>query len=412
MHSQIAAILFSSVTLLAVSADWEAEREQALRQHAAGNYREAERLFRSALAGLREMAPADPRVPEILNDLGADCHMLGRYTEAEQFYHDALSVWQAQKPMPVELVSRAWSNLATTYRTRASYREAEDAYREALQLLDGDTRSAAQFAFTLSNLADLYRTQDKLGEALPLARRAVAMLQEGGNSAAPRLIFALQTLAAIERAQGDLDEAGALFQKALVLSVAQNGEDHPATATVKNNLAEIGLKLGRYEEAEKLAREAVLTWRRALGAGHQRVGTAAANLAQALRLQQRYADAEPQFETALGILQGADRARCLANYADMRYQQGKPVEAVDFYRQALEAAQRSFGPEHPQTALIMTRLAEVRRSQGLYAESVRLYRRALPVLEAAGPSEQGDLRAARQQFDETLKESARTMLIK
>ena len=130
------------------------------------------------------------------------------------------------------------------------------------------------------------------------------------------------------------------------------------------------------------------------------------NLAQALRFQQRYAEAEPLYERALEILEGGDRAHCLANYADMYYQQGKQVAAVDLYRKALEAAQRAFGADHPQTALIMTRLAEVRRDQGLYVESVKLYRQALPVLEGE------ELRAARRQYDQTLKEASRTMLLR
>src|SRR5947207_4456715 len=115
---------------------------------------------------------------------------------------------------------------------------------------------------------------------------------------------------------------------------------------------------------------------------------------------------------AVDMLEGGDRARCLANYADLHYPEGKPVAAVDLYRQALEAAQRSIGPDHPETALIMTRLAEVRRSQGLYAESVKLYRRALPILEAGGRSDGDELRTVRLQYDATLKESARTMLLR
>src|SRR5256885_679484 len=131
MHSHTIAILFSSVTLFAAPT-WQAEREAAIRQHTAGNYREAERLFRSALA-------------------------------------------------------------------------------------------------------DLHRAQDKLADALPLARRAVKMLEEAGEDATPRLAFGLQTLGAIERAAGRLAEAETLYRRALSISIAQNGENHPATATAKSN---------------------------------------------------------------------------------------------------------------------------------------------------------------------------------
>jgi tetratricopeptide (TPR) repeat protein len=158
-------------------------------------------------------------------------------------------------------------------------------------------------------------------------------------------------------------------------------------------------------------------WTRALGPAHPRVAVAAANLGQALRFQQHYTEAALQFERALEILQTAgpaaeaDRARCLANYADLNYQQGSPTKAVALYRQALDAAQQAYGPDHPETALLMTRLAEVRRGQGLYAESVKLYRRALPILEATRAPQDDDVRAVRRKYDDVLKESARTMLI-
>jgi tetratricopeptide (TPR) repeat protein len=406
MYSRtIAVVLFPLVTLVAAPASWQADRAQALRQHTAGNYRDAERLFRSALASLRVEAPDDPTIPEILNDLGADCHMLGKYAEAEQHYKDALAIWRSRPDAPADVIGRALSNLATTYRARGLFSEAEEAYREAIGAI-GETLYPAQYAFTLANLADLYCAQDRFADALAPARRAVEMLEVLGDAAASRLAFALQTMGTVERAQGHLDRADKLYRKALALSIAQNGEDHPAAATAKSNLAGIALKLGDYAEAEDLSRQAMTSWREKLGPDHPRVGVAAANLAQALRLQQRYGEATPLFEKALEILQGGERARCLADYADMNYQQGKPVAAVDLYRQSLEAARRAFGANHPQTAVIMIRLAEVRRGQGLYADSVKLYRTALPIL--AGE----ELREAREKYDATLREASRTMLVR
>src|SRR5262245_9872078 len=215
MHSQIIAILFTTATLAAAPASWQADREQALREHVAGNYREAERLFRSALAALRGSAPHDPNIPQILNDLGADCHLLGKYAEAQQFYKDALTAWRSWPEPPADRIARALANLATSYRARALYGEAETAYQEALHAIEGDARYAAQFAFTLSNLADLYRAQDRLADALPPAQRAVKMLEQAGDAATPRLRYALQTLAAIQRGQGKFGQADSLYRKAL-----------------------------------------------------------------------------------------------------------------------------------------------------------------------------------------------------
>lgn len=344
-----------------------------------GDYRQAEALLLTALAEPQRTAPADPKVPEILNDLGATCHLLARYDEAEALYQESLSGWRRMAAPPAEQIARTLTNLATTERALGRYADAEAAYLEALRSHETST--------TLSNLADLYRTQGKLQQALPVAERAVRIAGEA------RLVFSLQTLALIHRAAGDLDEAGALYRQALAKSIAQNGANHPATAAVENNLADIAVKLGHYAEAEQMARKATASLEHSLGPAHPRVAVAATNLAQALRMQEKYAEAERQYERALEILEeagpaaAADRARCLANLADLNYHQGKPARAVELYRKAVEAM-----PDRAEAAMLMARLAEVRRSQGLYAESVKLYRRAIPMLESARSSDDTDLR--------------------
>src|SRR5262245_27564622 len=157
MHSRTAAILFYIAALPASTISWQLEREQAARQHTAGNYREAEGLLQDALQHLQQTAPGDPHVPEILNDLGAECHLMGKYDEAERLYQAALNTRRHTPQPPADGVARTLANLATTRRTRGNFQAAEAAYREALQSLEGNERYAAQYAFTLSNLADLYR---------------------------------------------------------------------------------------------------------------------------------------------------------------------------------------------------------------------------------------------------------------
>jgi len=399
MNLEIIVILFSLAGLHATLPPDRAIEGQARQQHAAGHYREAERLFRSALADLQQKAPRDPHIPELLNDIAAECHLLGKYPEAAAHYQDALSGLR-DNAAPPETMARVLTNLGVTQRALGRYPEAEASYLQALQ--------ARESALTLSNLADLYRMQGKLAQALPLAQRAVE---------SERRLDYLQTLAAIHAAAGRLDQAAAIYREALDSAIARNGDEHPGTATTKNNLAGIDLKLGNYAEAEQLTLQAMATWTRSLGLAHPRVAVAAANLGQALRFQQQYTAAALQFERALEILQAAgagadaDRAHCLANFADMNYQQGAPTKAVDLYRQAIDAAQQAFGADHPETALLMARLAEVRRGQGLYAESVKLYRRALPILESQRAPQDEDLRVVRRRYDDVLKESARTMLI-
>jgi len=67
-------------------------------------------------------------------------------------------------------------------------------------------------------------------------------------------------------------------------------------------------------------------------------------------------------------------------------EEGRYEEAVGVGQQALELAERSFGPEHPDVATSLNRLAGLYRVQGRYGEAAPLYQRALAIRETAlGP---------------------------
>src|SRR5438093_5612860 len=104
MTRQFFAVLFSLVTA-AAGPSWLAALDQARWMYAAGDYRGAETLFRTVLDELRRNAPQDPKIPEILNDLGANCHLLGRYAEAESLYQGALRAWRANPAPPTDVLA-------------------------------------------------------------------------------------------------------------------------------------------------------------------------------------------------------------------------------------------------------------------------------------------------------------------
>jgi len=63
--------------------------------------------------------------------------------------------------------------------------------------------------------------------------------------------------------------------------------------------------------------------------------------------------------------------------------QGRYSEAALLYKRALEIREKAFGPDHPQVASSLNKLAEVSRVQGEYAEAESLYKRAGVILEKA-----------------------------
>ncbi len=67
--------------------------------------------------------------------------------------------------------------------------------------------------------------------------------------------------------------------------------------------------------------------------------------------------------------------------------QGRYGEAEPFARKALDLGEKEFGPDHPDTGVLLNKLALLYQDQGRYAEAEPLYKRALAIDEKAfGPA--------------------------
>jgi tetratricopeptide (TPR) repeat protein len=76
----------------------------------------------------------------------------------------------------------------------------------------------------------------------------------------------------------------------------------------------------------------------------------------------------------------------LSNKRYMLYQMRRHEESAKVGDEALRVAEKTFGPNHPKTALSMNELAIVYQYLGKYAEADDLFKRALMIREQAlGP---------------------------
>jgi tetratricopeptide (TPR) repeat protein len=93
-----------------------------------------------------------------------------------------------------------------------------------------------------------------------------------------------------------------------------------------------------------------------------------------------------------GALLSGDREADLAKLSSLNakvvelYQAGKFSEAIPIAKKALELSTTALGPDNPDTATALTRLALLYKSKSEYAKAERLYQRALKIYETAlGP---------------------------
>ncbi len=238
-------------------------------------------------------------------------------------------------------------------------------------------------AISLNDLALLYSSQGRYSEAEPLYRQALEMNQRLLGDEHPDVATSLNNLGFLYSSQGRYSEAEPLYRQALQMRKRLLRDEHPDVAQSLNNLALLYSGQGRYSEAEPLYRQALEMNQRLLGYEHPLVTTNLNNLALLYHNQRRYSEAEPLYRQALEMRQrllGDEHpavALSLNNLAALYSIQGRYSEADPLYRQALEMRQRLLGDEHPDVAQGLNNLALLYSSQGRYSEAKPLYRQAL-----------------------------------
>src|SRR5437016_900835 len=151
-----------------------------------GHYREAEQLYRKALALLTQvLAPESPEIADCKNTLASVYAAEGRYREAEDLFRQALEAWE-KTPGRELSVAATLTNLGVALRLQAKYPEAESVQKRSLDLLENLAGSdELRTATSLNNLGELYNAEGRPEEAETYLRRAVAIREKilGGNDA-------------------------------------------------------------------------------------------------------------------------------------------------------------------------------------------------------------------------------------
>jgi hypothetical protein len=101
-----------------------------------------------------------------------------------------------------------------------------------------DSAGTPTFPTLLSNLALLLQATNRLGDAEPLMRRALAIDEASYGSEHPNVARDLNNLASLLQATNHLG-AEPLMRGALTIFEASLGTEHPSTQTVAHNLARL-----------------------------------------------------------------------------------------------------------------------------------------------------------------------------
>jgi tetratricopeptide (TPR) repeat protein len=192
----------------------------------------------------------------------------------------------------------------------------------------------------------------------------------------------LNDLALKYQHEGGYGDAEPLYRRSLTMLEAKLGTHHPAVAASLGNLAALYQEEGRYGEAERLCRRSVDILEKALGPDHLAVAVGLHNLALLYEREGRDRDAEGLYQRSLGILEKTlspehfGIASILNNLARLYSRDGRYADAEPLYRRSLSMLEKVLGPEHPAVAESLNNLADLYQAQGRPAEADPLYRRS------------------------------------
>jgi tetratricopeptide (TPR) repeat protein len=289
-----------------------------------------------------------------------------------------------------DLSARLMNQLGLLLNGKAAYGEAVPLLRRALAIVEaalGPDHPAV--AKLLNNLAQLLQATNRPAEAEHLMRRALAIDEAAYGPEDPNLAIDLNNLASLLQATNRLTEAEPLLRRALAIGEAVYGTNHPSVAIRLNNLAQLLQATNRMAEAEPLMLRALVIGEDTYGPDHPTVAIRLNNLASLLQATNRLTEAEPLLRRALAIDEaayGPDHptvAKRLNNLVQLLQATNCLSEAEPLMRRVVVIFEAAYGPEHPNLATALNNLAQLLQATDRPAEAETLLRHALAIVETA-----------------------------
>ncbi len=335
--------------------------------HGLGEYADAERLLRSALA---TRVAAEGRgtdgVAETLSTLGETLQVQRKAEESEKLLREALAIREKLHGRESAETAAALNELARTLVGKSAFPEAEKLAREGLaireRIFGPNSREAYESHRTLCSL---YTEQEDWKHALEEGNRQVAILR-GLHDDGPDLGGALNDVAVAQTQLADYDAAEKTFAESLQINSRALGEDHPEYASNLENLGNIWYRKGEYARTAEQLEKVLAIRRKALGE-----------------------DAEPV-------------ARTMANLGAVYGASGNDVAAIPKYQDALERLVKFLGPDHPDVASVLTGEAGALQRLGRLDEAEAAVRRALQIRLAKFPDTSIPVSLTRLRFGQIL----------
>ncbi len=203
-----------------------------------GEYGKAKEMMELALELARVHYPWDHKlVARRMANLAVLDYDTGEYPEAERYFRYALAMGRGIGEEE-SILFKITGNLASTLMLQGKFEQAEELYREALEArLRRYGPGTPEVATSKGSLGILHHARGELGKAEPLLREALGIRRRVYGAEDTRLAPYLDVLGRVLATGGRVEEAEEFYDEALTIRQRRLPEDHPHLAQTKKNLA-------------------------------------------------------------------------------------------------------------------------------------------------------------------------------
>jgi tetratricopeptide (TPR) repeat protein len=233
----------------------ESLRLLAAVHRATGDYAQAEQALTKAAAKCGE--PESAATAAILDEIAAVQRAQGRDVEALATIEKAIRIREAHPEWPRVDLARGVTTAALLRYKAGESDKAVEGLERAVREWDLAAPGDPQALPALEALATAYRDRSRYADAEPLLQRALRVHEAAAGPEGAEVIAMVDSLAYIEFGLKKFPEAEALYRRLLALWEKNGGPDHPMTALTLDKMAEFFAFQQRYEEAEKCATAAL-----------------------------------------------------------------------------------------------------------------------------------------------------------
>jgi tetratricopeptide (TPR) repeat protein len=412
--------LTAASAALAQEQRWNELNQKANNLFNQGDETGATAAAEEALRVAESTFPADhPNVGISLNNLGVIYQQQKRYPEAESMLKRGLAIkeklYGAEDPRLITPVN----NLANLAEVQHKYDEDALLRKRALEIGEkNEGKEGVDLPSLLENLAALYYFQNRFNDAEPLFQRCLSLREKELGAESPDLVPSLRHLVKAYKREQKLSAAEPLSTRILAIDEKASGKDSPVVAEDLDELGHLYQDDKRYTEAEPLLVRVLQIRQRSTVADQSDVLDAKVSLAGLYLAEGKNQEAETlykdvsqafektpdsddaTFATALdGLASLAERKGDSGEGVELRERaqqirwrsmnatiqqlgsEGRYLEAAPVAEEALQLAEKTFGPDDLNVSRSLNNLSVVYRALGKTPETEPLLLRASQIAE-------------------------------